>query len=141
MRWSRLTSLPEDVRELRASPHVAELFLFVVRLVGYDDNGGLSGTSVARRTLHILAQQLELALADVVTEDSSMLLHDDASQVTAKTKKMKVVRALCISRRFFSSKSRSIMTGPAGGLPGFADDTRDKGEGFAAQTKHVRLIS
>jgi hypothetical protein len=74
----------------------------------------VSGLSLGRRVLHLFSQQLELGLRSNATQ---VLPVDVESAVSQRTLKQPSVRAMVVSRHFFSQPNRGIVTKAAGGLP------------------------
>jgi hypothetical protein len=132
LRWTRTSALPDEARSLQ-NVHLAELLFFALRLIGATTDTG-SGTMLARRCLHLVAQQSEVQMEDHLLQDLQPA-GDDQGAVTRRTKTNKSVQATCIAKRYMSQPIRGIVTGASGGIaPVFyaAETCRDKGEGWRA---------
>jgi hypothetical protein len=128
-------SLRPQARDLM-SVSLADFLIFAVRLAGAR-HGPYDGTDVAKRAVHLIAQQLELGLeAAAESELPALAPQASASAVTNATRRSKSVRAICVARRFMSKSSRGILTAASDTKTSdllLGADGRDHGQGSGTQ--------
>jgi hypothetical protein len=133
--------LQPQARDLM-SVTLADFLIFAVRLAGAR-HGPYDGTDVAKRTVHLIAQQLELGVEGAAESELPALAPQaSASAVTNATRRSKDVRIISIARRFMSKSSRGILTAASDTRTSdllLGADGRDHGQGPGTQL--LRLAS
>jgi hypothetical protein len=115
-RWKNWALLSPSAAALTGTVHLAEVVMFAVRLFSEAPDG----TSIARRCVHMVAQQIEKGLTLSARLPSSAA--HEPSATTLRTTSQKLVRTMHVYRMFMATKSRGIITSTQGNLAGIHTD-------------------
>jgi hypothetical protein len=103
-RWQMAAFLPEHVKNLATSPTIMQFVHFLARASG---DGGLS---FLRRTVHLVAQQLETRLVSALTTSPSAAQPSPQGPLPLQAKSSPLVVRVLMMKRFMTNQQGALVT-------------------------------